>query len=397
MLAWTATTVIDRSASLGGLLLVAVLAGVFLPPFLDGWRPEPPRRFDLLAGAARGEPDGAAPVYSERFIDPQPSWPSLATPALGELANGDLLAVWKVGESDEQGRNVALHRATYDHRAGAWRPVHPLTSSRRTQRELGRLVGTLANPVLLTRRDGAVSLFYVTAWAKWSTSAIALKTSRDHGETWSPARRIVTNPVGNLATLVKTAPIHYSDGSIGLPAYHELFGVFPQLLRLSPEGELLDKVRIHRGQVSLQPSVVALDDRRALALMRNAYKGRILTAGTSDAGRHWGPLQAIDLPNPNAPAIGLRVRDGAILLAFNNSAVSRDHLSLALSRDGGQRWSVFHAFEEGVRTWNGALVNFSYPYLLQASDGMIHVVYVWRGALVKHVSFNEAWIRERAR
>jgi predicted neuraminidase len=260
------------------------------------------------------------------------------------------------------------------------------------------VVRTLANPVLLTERDGTVNLFYVTAWGRWSTASIALKTSTDRGETWSSARRIVTSPVANLATLVKTEPFRYTDGSIGVPAYHEFVGVFPQLLRLSPDGDVIDKVRIHRGQEALQPSIVPLDERRGLALMRNAEKGRILIARTDDAGLTWGPVQRLDLPNPNAPVMGVRLRDGAVLLVFNNSPHSRERLSLALSSDGGERWTIFHAFEDQVLSKDRAILdNYGYPYLLQASDGMVHVVYPWRLTHLKHVSFNHAWIHQRAK
>jgi predicted neuraminidase len=404
MLASTATAVKDRDSPrarrvptglLSGLLLAAVLAAIFLPALLAGWRTEVPRRFQLPASPAAAS---GAPFYAERLIETAASRRSLHTPTLGELASGDLLAVWKVGESDEPGAgHVALHAATHARAAGTWGPVRQLTTSRRTQLELGRVVRTLANPVLLRGSDGGMSLFYVTAWAKWSTSSIALKTSADHGETWSPARRIVSNPVGNLATLVKGAPLRYTDGSIAVPAYHEFFGVFPQLLRLSPDGELLDKVRMDRGQAALQPSIVPLDESRAVAFMRNSDKGRVLVTRTADGGAHWEPTRAIDLPNPNTPVMGVRLSDGALLVIFNDSPTSRDNLSLALSRDEGERWTIFHTFERGVRLWNGSLVNFAYPYLLQATDGMLHVIYAWQLTHMKHVSFNEAWIRASVR
>jgi predicted neuraminidase len=390
MLASETVAVKDRR----GLLLVLILAGVFLPAIFAGWPPDPPRRFVVTPGVAN---TSSAPVYAERFIDQSPSQRVLNTPTLGELPNGDLLAVWKVGETSEP-QGVSFHAATYDRSTGVWGSVRSLTSSGQTQEELGRVVRTLANPVLLTERDGTVNLFYVTAWGRWSTASIALKTSTDRGQTWSSARRIVTSPVANVATLVKTEPFRYTDGSVAVPAYHEFVGVFPQLLRFSPGGDLLDKVRIHRGQEALQPSIVPLDDRRGLALMRNAWKGRILISRTSDAGLTWGPVQRLDLPNPNAPVMGVRLRDGAVLLIFNNSPRSRERLSLALSSDGGERWTVFHGFEDQVLSKDrAALDNYGYPYLFQASDGMVHVVYPWRLTHLKHVSFNHAWIHQRAK
>lgn len=390
MLASVTVAVKDRR----GLWLVLILAGVFLPAILAGWPADPPRRFVVTSAVAGTSSD---PVYAERFIDQKPSARVLNTPTLGELPNGDLLAVWKVGEKTEP-QGVFLHAATYDRAAGVWGPVRPVASSRETQEELGRVVRTLANPVLLTGRDGTVSLLYVTAWGRWSTASIAVKTSTDRGQTWSSARRIVSSPVANIATLVKTEPFRYTDGSVGVPAYHEFVGVFPQLLRFSPDGDLIGKVRIHRGQEALQPSIVPLDERRGLALMRNADKGRILMARTADAGLTWGPVRRLDLPNPNAPVMGVRLRDGAVLLIFNNSPRSRERLSLALSSDGGERWTVFHAFEEQVLSEDRAVMdNYGYPYLFQASDGTMHVVYPWRLTHLKHVSFNHAWVHQRSR
>ena len=374
------------------LLPVLVLAGVFLPALVAAWRAEAPWRFDVPAPTTAAD---ALPVYVERFIEAAPSSRSLHTPTLSELAGGDLLAVWKAARAGDRG--VALLAARYDRRARAWGPTRSVTTSHRTQRELGRVVTTLTNPVLLTHRDGALSLFYVTAWWKWSTSSVALKTSRDHGQTWTPARRLVTSPVANLGTLLKAAPVLYTDGSVGLPAYHEMGGVFPYLLRVSGSGAVLGRVRIHQGQVALQPSMVPLDDKEAVVLMRNYLKGPVLNARTRDAGRHWDEVEASDLPNPNAPVMGVRLGNGSILLVFNNSSISRENLSLALSRDGGRGWAVFHQFEEGVRDQQGHPANFGYPYAIQASDGMIHVLYVWQLTHVKHVSFNEAWIRERTR
>ncbi len=403
MLASTVTTVKETSAprpsgmaSLpSALLLAAVMLAAFVPAALVAWRPEPSRRFEV---PPRTAPTDAPSSYSERFVDPLLSWATLHTPTLGELPDGRVLAVWKTGGAGERGAGaVSLKAATYAPDTRAWSPPRLVTTSGRTQRDLGRIVRTLANPVLVAERGGRMRLLYVTAWHKWSTSSLATKTSTDGGTTWSPAERLVTSPVVNAATLVKTAPVPFADGSIAVPAYHELWGLFPQLLRLSADGRVLDKVRISRGSRALQPSIVPLDSHRAIALMRNSRKGQILATRTDDGGQHWTPVKPVGLPNPNAPVMGLRLTDGAVLLVFNNHASSRDVLSLALSRDDGAHWRVFHAFEEGERTWDGALANFSYPYLLRTADGAIHVIYVWRLRQIKHVVFNEAWIRERAR
>ena len=40
----------------------------------------------------------------------------------------------------------------------------------------------------------------------------------------------------------------------------------------------------------------------------------------------------------------------------------------------------------------GAGAEFSYPALLQARDGRIHLAYTWRRQGIKHAVFNEAWL-----
>jgi hypothetical protein len=370
-----------------------VLSAVFLPALHSGWRSEEARRFAIPAVTAGA--GTTPPFYSERFIAADPFPRALATPALCELPGGDLLAVWKAARSEDA--SAGLLAARYDRHAAAWREVGQVTSSRATQRDLGRPVATLSNPALVTGPDAAVSLFYVAAWWEWSTASVTLKTSMDHGRTWAPARRIVTSPVANSGTLVKMAPVLYTDGSIGVPAYQELMGVFPQLLRVSAHGSLIEKVRIHRGELALQPSIVPLGSQEAIALMRNYRRGSVLIARTRDGGQSWSPVGGIGLPNPNSPVMGVRLSDGAILLVFNNSTSSRDNLSLALSGDGGLRWTILHTFEKGDRDKDGSRVNFGYPYLIRASDGVVHLVYSWHHTHIKHVSFNEAWIRQRAR
>ena len=100
-------------------------------------------------------------------------------------------------------------------------------------------------------------------------------------------------PSSTAETLVRNTPFPYSDGTIGVPAYHELVGVFPEILRVSRQGVALGKTRIDYGKRSLQPSIVALDENRALALLRprpsEERAPRVLRTETTDAGRSWSP------------------------------------------------------------------------------------------------------------
>ncbi len=82
----------------------------------------------------------------------------------------------------------------------------------------------------------------------------------------------------------------------------------------------------------------------------------------------------------------LRLRDGRLLLAFNDSETGRDTLRLAISADGGLNWSRSSTLESEPDA------EFSYPFLIQTKDGRIHLVYTWKRQAIKHAEFNLAWL-----
>ena len=83
------------------------------------------------------------------------------------------------------------------------------------------------------------------------------------------------------------------------------------------------------------------------------------------------------------------MRDGRLLIVFNDSVSGRENLRLAISRDEGRTWA-------GVATLaDEPGADFSYPFLMQARSGEVHLVYTWKREAIKHVTFNTAWIDER--
>jgi predicted neuraminidase len=137
---------------------------------------------------------------------------------------------------------------------------------------------------------------------------------------------------------------------------------------------------------------VALNETNALMLCRTAGSvKKIHATRTSDGGRTWSALETIDLPNSNSGLDAIRLSDGRLLLAFNDTDSDRDNLRLAISADGGVTWKraatlVAEAKEE-----------FSYPTVLQTSDGLIHVTYTWKRKGIKEATFNVAWLEAQMR
>ncbi len=377
----------ERAKGFGFLTLILV---AFAPPLISGFDSEQPLEF---AEPRRLSETTGSPVYEDGFVYPRPLTRFVHSPALTETAEGRLLLAW-FGGSGEGSPSVKLFMSTYAPERQTWTKPRIVVDRAQTREDLGRFVYTVGNPVLWTQPNGKLGLFYVTSWISgWSGSSINLRMSDDHGETWTRTKRLVTSPYLNSGTLVRVSPFEYSDGTIGLPVYHELLGVFPEIVRLNPDGVVLDKSRIYYGKSSLQPSVVPLDDTQALALLRPRPKSkaeaRALLSRSEDAGRRWSTPVALDLANPGSSVVGLRASDDSILLAYNDSPTSRNNLSLARSVDGGKSWQVLTTIEHSKQG-----KQFAYPALIQTRDGQFHLVYAWNYTHMKHVQFNAAWLAQ---
>jgi predicted neuraminidase len=244
-------------------------------------------------------------------------------------------------------------------------------------------------------RGGRLWLFFVSvSVGGWAGSAINAMVSEDDGETWSPPRRLIASPFFNISTLVKGPPLLLSDGSIGLPAYHELLGKFCELLRVDGDGRVIGKTRLSWGKSSLQPVIVPRSETEAVGLMRYAGEppGRILMTRTSDGGAHWSTPVKTALPNPNSAVASVLLSGGPLLLAFNNAEADREDLSLALSTDFGDTWRVARRLEGDPRSPRAPVPEYSYPWILQDRAGDVHVLYTWGRSHIKHVVFDRAWL-----
>ena len=104
-----------------------------------------------------------------------------------------------------------------------------------------------------------------------------------------------------------------------------------------------------------------------------------------DEGRSWTAAKATDLKNPNAAVTLLKLESGRVALAFNDSTSGRSPLNIALSTNDGARWRYLRFLEDQEGS-------FSYPSLIQTSDGLIHVAYTYNRDTIKHVVTNETWV-----
>ncbi|HQS59520.1 MAG: hypothetical protein B7Y56_10330 [Gallionellales bacterium 35-53-114] len=307
-----------------------------------------------------------------------------------ETLDGGLFATW-FGGSREGGKDVLLWGADFSTHKRSWSTPRRIVGPAETRAALGRYIKTVGNSVLVRGVQNELWLYYVTvSVGGWAGSSLNVVVSHDEGKTWSAPRRLITSPFFNVSTLNKSPAIHYSDGSIGMPVYHEFIGKFAELLLLDNKGQLLDKVRITQGRHSIQPLILPLDGQRAVALMRDTgpRPGHVLSSRSLDAGASWMKEERLGLPNPDSAVAGLRRPDGSLLLVFNDTEAGRSSLALAVSRDEGKSWKTVRHFEQV----NDGKSEFSYPYLIRNNNGNMHLLYTWNRKRIRHIAFNDNWV-----
>lgn len=147
----------------------------------------------------------------------------------------------------------------------------------------------------------------------------------------------------------------------------------------------------------VQPSIVQKHDGTLVAYMRDngPPPKRILKSESHDRGITWTKVVDTELPNPGSGLEVIRLDNGNWLMACNDTEKGRHSLALLLSDDEGQTWKWKRHLEFDPPSPKAG--SYSYPSLIQANDGTLHITYSYHrpeGKSIKHVHFNEAWVKQ---
>jgi predicted neuraminidase len=236
------------------------------------------------------------------------------------------------------------------------------------------------NPVLFQPSTGPLLLFYKIgpSPSEWWGSVM---TSQDGGASWSQPRRL---PDGILGP-IKNKPVQLSNGDILSPSSTEHDGWRVHFERSSDAGKTWTSTpALNDGKEisAIQPAILIHRNGRLQAVGRTKSK-RIFAIWSDDGGRSWGKMQPVDLPNPNSGIDAVTLRDGRHLLVYNHTDSGRSPLNVGLSSDGIS-WKTAMTLE------NTPGSEFSYPAVIQTSDGLVHVTYTWKRQRIKHVVIDPA-------
>lgn len=362
-----------------------------LYPWLCTWCRGPDAFFFDLAKDSNTRSE---PFIHREFISPDSGSGMVHVGSICELPQARLAAAWYGGTREGAG-DVAIFLSMKGLKDGAWSTPRRIVDRVSASRELSRYVKKVGNPLLFSDPGGRLWLVYVTiAVGGWSGSSLNVTWSDDSGITWSDSRRLTLSPFFNISELVRNRPLPMSNGGFAVPIYHECLGYFPEILWLQPGeggGRIeFKKSRMTGGQSFIQPSVVALGPSMATAFYRClSPKKAVGASATEDAGVAWSKPQFLPLPNPDSALDALLLSNQRVLLAFNDSAVNRETLRLAVSLDRGAHWTRIATLESQSEG------EFSYPYMIRTQDDQIHLIYTWERKRIRLVTFNEAWIESQ--
>lgn len=398
--------------------------------------PQPPRwargvstaPADWSDGPDPAQPFFAAPVP---FVLPpedpgEPFHPHNHQPAVTWLANGDLLAIWYTTRK-EAGTELTVLASRWRAGRKAWDPASEFFKAPRRNMHGSSLA-----------HDGEGRVYHFNGMGPengtgWAHLALLLRTSTDHGVTWTPPRAIGPEIKGRhqvIAGALRTREGVWIQPCDAVPG-----GQGGTALHLSTDGgqtwtdpgadkpaPVFAEGSHGEGTIAgIHAGVVELTDGRWLALGRgDTIRGRMPQSVSADGGRTWTYSASPFPPISSGQRLVLRrLREGPILLLSFTSADRRQPrahgldfrdseggsfvgygLYAALSFDDGSTWPVRRLVTPGEGEYDGGAWTGQFQaapdqaepagYLAatQSPDGVIHLL-----SSRVHYRFNLAWLR----
>ena len=182
---------------------------------------------------------------------------------------------------------------------------------------------------------------------------------------------------------------------------------------------------------SVHMTIVPLDGERMVAFYRRRQSDFVHRSVSEDGGMTWSPPEPTDVPNNNSSINVVRLADGRLAMICNpvSAATSADRraslydeieegddrpdatggcepiwgvprapLTLCISTDEGRTFPKRRIVDDSPGTClsnnseDGRNKELSYPYLLEADDGALHLAYTYFRRAIKYVRLPKGWI-----
>lgn len=350
-------------------------------------------------------------VYQNEFMNtieallPAGNWKSAHAPALLETAGGDMLAVWFAG-SFEGNTDVSIVFSRLEKGSDKWDEPQYLSNDPERSEQ---------NPSLFLHPNGDIWVLYTSQLARQAgkdnmqyTSQVRRQISHDEGRTWSdydvlfPAEgtfcrqpiQILSNGRWIISNWV------CEDSPEGLKGNPTVFMISDD------EGISWQRVDMPNSDGRVHANVVELENGHLVAFMRSRAADYVYKSESFDYGSSWCEPFPTVLCNNNSSISAVRLKSGRIAIACNPTQTDnpdpdgiawpglRCPVTVALSEDEGKSFPLMRSLEQGEgyigaenRSNNS---QYEYPYIMQAKDGTIHLVYAYKNrACIKWIALRE--------
>ncbi|MFM1919652.1 MAG: hypothetical protein RLZZ303_1286 [Candidatus Hydrogenedentota bacterium] len=379
----------------------------------------------------------AAPLMEGHYIFPHNDKHNHGS-SIVELPNGDLLAVWFHGSGERTADDVLVQGARLRKGETAW--SEPWVAA-----DTPNLPD--CNPVLFLDANQKLWLFWVAIQAnEWGSALLMSRTATDYNNDGPPAWNwqspIHTDPkdfvepfkavlkdaetalalfmaanenlkkeieygwtaiddklTRRLGWMTRTRPVQLDNGRILLGLYSDVFNC--SLAAYTDDGGATWQTGgpiLHpeaKYIANVQPGFIQRKNGEVVAYMRdNGIPNYVRTAVSRDHGTSWGDVGMLPIRESGASVAALGLASGNWVLLVNDLVDGRHVLTAYLSEDEGATWPVRRALETADKDKG----SYSYPCLIQDREGLLHATYSHKqdgieGSAIKHVVFNEEWIK----
>jgi len=317
------------------------------------------------------------PVLTREFIYEKAPFPSCHCSTIVDSTDG-LVAAW-FGGTAEGKDDVCIYISRHDGKA--WSEPLKVADGVTEKKRYPSW-----NPVLFQPKDGPLILYFKIGPDPDRWWGLEMR-STDGGRTWSRPVELAKDIMGP----VRNPPIQLADGSILTPTSTEVpKGTWTAQVEVSKDGgttwKKIGPLNDDQQVEIIQPALLTWPGGRLQMLCRNRNKGAmknaIIESWSADGGATWSPMKATALPNPNSGIAAASLKDGRAVLIYNHTPKGRTPLNVAVSSDG-TTWKDVVVLED-------APGEYSYPTVIQAADGKVHVVYTWKREKIRHVVLDPA-------
>ena len=382
-----------------------------------------------------GLPPEAVPALMTGVITPHPAVEGradayLPSPCiqnhaanLAFLPDGTLTSVWFGGTMEGMG-DISIYMSRLVPGSERWSAPEKMTDDPEKSEQ---------NPLIFNAPDGKIWMLYTSQTSgNQDGSVVKCRISGDGGRSFGPVRILCDSP----GTFVRQQIVVNARGDWLLPVFR-CVGLNGQ--RWSGDADTAAVLMSRDGGASWQMrdipdsigavhmNILPLGGDSMIAFYRNRFAENILSSRSTDGGETWSVPAPTELPNNNSSIQATMLNDGAIAMVYNHSnaatsdarrqslydeiedgasgkvavvadssrkavwGVPRAPLSLAISDDRGKSFPRRLDLDTGDgyclsnNSKDSLNREFSYPSIIQGSDGTLHIAYTYYRRAIKYV------------